>query len=141
MTEADADSLATSGGEMRKAATTRDEALRRLIETKKLSGRVDEDGMAWITTQVPAPDWEKRSVPMLRESDEAPMENLLAPDDESALLNTIVEVIDTRRGQLLARTQLPFGARLFAPGLLARPTSDATGHLRMEIHRVTLTRS
>jgi len=140
MSRVEADSLALQRRPVHTTVTTREQALRRLIETKKLHGRVDANGLAWVTTQVSAPAWEKQSVMMLRESDEAPMENLLAPDEESALRNTIVEVIDTRRGQLLARTQLPFGAQLFAPGLLARPTSDANGHLRMEIHRVTLTR-
>lgn len=140
LTAAAADSLLT--GETRAVRLAerapRRELLRRVIERKSLGIAAGRDGLVWVATLAPKPGWERIALEPMRESVEAPGENLLAPDDESALRVTVVEVLDPARGELIARTAVPFGAALFAAGYLARPVTDITGHLRMEVHRVTL---
>ena len=102
---------------------------------------VDSAGLLWIARAIPAPSWDTIAISVRFDSpDEAPNEYTIAREDEDRIHNTIVEVIDPQRAELLARVQLPFLAMLARPGYVARVTADDDGLFRTMVYRVTLGR-
>ena len=102
---------------------------------------VDSAGLLWIARTIPAPRWDTLTITPERGSpDEAPEERTIPREQEDRMHHTVIEVIDPRRAQLIARTQVPFLAQLARPGFVARVTADEDGAYRTEVHRVTLQR-
>jgi hypothetical protein len=102
---------------------------------------VDSTGLLWVLRNVAAPRWDTLTItPQHRSPNEAPGETTVPREQEDRMYQAIVEVIDPRRAQVIARTTLPFLGILASPGYVARVTTDDDGHYRTEVYRVALRR-
>jgi hypothetical protein len=105
----------------------------------KLDVMVDSTGLLWIARNVGAPGWDTINVSLEYLSPhEAPGEASIPREQEDRLYQTIIEVIDPERGELLARTSLPFLGHLAAPGYVGRVTMYESGHYRTMVYPVVL---
>jgi hypothetical protein len=107
----------------------------------KMHLMVGSDSLLWVVRNVPAPSWDTIQVKGEKLSpDEAPEEVTIPRDVEDRLYHTIVEVIDPRRAQLIARAELPFLGIPAAPGYIGRVTADDDGFYVPTIYKLTLRR-
>ena len=76
-----------------------------------------------------------------RSPDIAPGERTIPADVIDRLHHTVVEVVDARQAQLLARTVLPFYSKPVGPGYAGRIIEDAAGNYIVRVYKLTLRRN
>lgn len=102
---------------------------------------VDDAGLLWIGRQVAAPGWDTIATKAQKLSpNEAPQEETIPREIEDRRYHTIVEVIDPKIGQLLARIQLPFLGERVAAGFVGRVVADEDGFYKPSVYRLHLKR-
>ena len=102
---------------------------------------IDTTGLLWVTRQIPAPSWDTISPALqLNPNSEAPSEENLSMDVKDRLYHTVIEVIDPRRGELLARLTLPFLGQRIGAGFVGRVTANEDGFLMPIVYRLQLKR-
>ena len=95
------------------------------------SVHVDPRGLVWLIGAVERPGWRAGGDPF-------DFSAAFLPARLQHFWTGIVDVIDPASGRLVFHGRLPFVADQLRDGLLARPTEDADGSLRIELHEVTL---
>jgi hypothetical protein len=102
---------------------------------------VDADGLLWLTRTIRAPGADTIKVTKdYLSPDEAPGEATVPRDIEDRLKHTVVEVIDPKRGQIVARRELPFDGFPMSPGFVGRVTQDAEGVYVTSVYHLVLRR-
>jgi hypothetical protein len=102
---------------------------------------VDTEGLLWVLRPISSPGRDTMNIIRQHLSPDVHPEEVTIPrEQEDRMYHTIVEVIDPERGQLLARTEVPFLAMAARPGYVARVTTDGDGAYVTEVYRLTLRR-
>jgi hypothetical protein len=133
MTEAEADSLMR----IARAASQPPTPVTERVRAGTL--QVDERGLLWIVRAERAPGADTIKVVMdYLSPDEAPMEGTVQANIQDRLFHTIVDVIDPARGELIARTTLPFNGLVVRPGFVGRLRADELDRYIVDVYRLAL---
>lgn len=102
---------------------------------------VDREGLVWVTRQVAAPGWDTIATKGQKLSpNEAPDEETIPREIEDRRYHTVIEVIDPKVGQLLARIELPFLGERVSAGFVGRVVADDDGFFKPIVYRLQLKR-
>jgi hypothetical protein len=101
--------------------------------------QIDEDGLLWTVRTVRAPGADTIKVVMdYLAPNEAPQEGTVPANTQDRLYHTIVDVIDPARGELIARTTLPFNGLVVRPGFVGRLRADELDRYLVDVYRLVL---
>ena len=102
---------------------------------------VDSAGLLWVVRVIPVPgnDTITLSAQYLSPN-EAPDEATIPREVQDRLYHTVVDVIDPRGPELIARAELPFFGHAAGPGYVGRVTQDDNGHYVSMVYRLALRR-
>jgi hypothetical protein len=99
--------------------------------------RVDDQGLLWLALHVAARDWDKIELTYRENTSEV----ALTEDVILRRYETVIDVIDPLRSQLLTRSRIAGFGELTPDGSLAMPSYDSLGVIKVELMQLGLRRS